>query len=184
MQFLSRPTVRISKFYKQSITSNNIMKKLFKNKLEKKILSALAVVIFGFILLNLTFLFDFLFQSLVIGFIKLFTPVDFNMTYNWFPPAMHGLFVVIIVLISWLVFRSKLKVLYKAIYMTVPLAVVFVTLGIFLYRWPVATYSLGSLFGIGVLYYFYHTKKPWLYYYTLILVGIVMLIVGLLDIEI
>jgi len=97
---------------------------------------------------------------------------------------MHALFVVIIGLISWLVFRSKLGVLYKAIYMTVPLAVIFVTLGILLYRWPVVAYSLGSLFAIGVLYYFYHTKKPWLYYYTLILVGLAMLMVGLLGIEI
>jgi len=157
---------------------------LLKNPIVKNILSALAVAGFGFILLNLAFLFDFLFQSLVNGFIKLFTPVNFNMTYHWFPPMMHALFVVIIGLISWLVFRSKLGVLYKAIYMTVPLAVIFVTLGILLYRWPVVAYSLGSLFAIGVLYYFYHTKKPWLYYYTLILVGLAMLMVGLLGIEI
>jgi hypothetical protein len=68
--------------------------------------------------------------------------------------------------------------------MTVPLAVVFATLGIFLYRWPVAAYSIGSLLGIGVLYYFYRTKQPWLYYYTVILIGITMLLVGLLGVEI
>ena len=150
----------------------------------KNILSAMAVAGFGFVLLNLTFLFDFLFQSLVKEFIKLFTPVDFWMTLNWFPPMMHAVFVVVIGLISWPIFRSKLGVLYKAIYMTVPLAVVFVTLGILLYRWPVASYSFGGLFGIAVLYYFYRTKQPWLYYYTLTLIGIVMAIVGLLGVEI
>jgi len=160
------------------------MKKLLKNPLVKNILSALAVAGFGFILLNLAFLFDFLFQSLVIGFVKLFTPVDFNMTSRWFPPLMHALFVIIIGLISWLIFRSKLGVLYKAIYMTVPLAVIFVTLGMFLGSLPVVVYSIGSLFSIGVLYYFYRTRKPWLYYYTLILVGVAMLLVGLLGIEI
>jgi len=94
------------------------------------------------------------------------------------------LFVGVIGVISWFVFRSKLGVLYKAIFMTVPLAVVFATLGIFLYRWPIAAYSLGGLFAIGVLYYFYRTKQPWLYYYTVILIGITMLLVGLLGVEI
>jgi hypothetical protein len=156
----------------------------FKNTIVKNILSAIAVAGFGFILLNLAFLFDYLFQSLVDGFIKLLTPVNFNMTCYWFPPIKHAMFVVIIGLISWLIFRSKLRVLYKAIFMTVPLAVVYITIGIFFYRWPIIIYSLGGLFNIGVLYYFYRTKKSWLYYYTLILVGITMLIVGLLGIEI
>jgi len=159
---------------------------MFKNPIVKNILLALAVTGFGFILLNLTFLFDFLFQSLIVGFIELFTPVSVNpeMDYYWFPPMMHALFLVVIGLISWFIFRSKLGVLYKAIYMTVPTAVALATIGIFLYRWPIVVYSLGILFGISVLYYFYRTKQPWLYYYTLILVGLVMLLVGLLGVEI
>lgn len=142
---------------------------MFKNPSVKTILSAVAVAGFGFMLLNLTFMFDFLLHSLISGFIKIFIPVNTEMTCYWFPQMMHALFVIVIGLISWLVFRSKLGVLYKAIYMTVPSAVVLVTLEIFLYRWPVIAYSLGSLLGIGVLYYFYCTKKPWLYYYSVIL---------------
>ena len=157
---------------------------MFKNPIVKNILSAVAVAGFGFILLGLTFIFDFLFQSLMRGLIKFFTPVDSNMTPNCFPPMMHILFMVIIGLISWPIFRSKLNVLCKAIYMTVPLAVVFATLGIFFYQWPVIVYSLGSLFSIGVLYYFYRTKQPWLYYYTVILVGLVLAIFTLLGGEI
>jgi hypothetical protein len=157
---------------------------LFKNPVVKNILSAIAVAGFGFILLNITFLFDFLFQGLVTGVTKLFTPVNVEMDWYWFPSIMHAIFVVAIGLISWPIFRSKLRVLFKAVYMTVPLAVVFASIGIFLYRWPVVVYSLGSLFGIGVLYYFYSSKQPWLYYYTVILVGLVMLFVGLLGIEI
>ena len=152
---------------------------MFKNPIVKNILSAVAVAGFGFILLNLTFLFDFLFQSLVDAIVTLFTPVNFNMAWNWFPPVKHALFVGVIGVISWFVFRSKLGVLYKAIFMTVPLAVVFATLGIFLYRWPIAAYSLGGLFAIGVLYYFYRTKQPWLYSYTVILVGFVLAILSL-----
>ncbi|MBU4227794.1 hypothetical protein KJ813_02615 [bacterium] len=159
-------------------------KLMFKNPIVKNILSALAVAVFGFILLNLAFIFDFLVQSVVKGLIELFTPVDFETNFQWLPPAMHGLFTVIIGIVSWFVFRSKLSTLYKAIYMTVPLAVVFVTLGIFLYRWPVAAYSLGSLLSIGVLYFFYRSKQPWLYYYTVILVGLVLAIFSLLGGEI
>lgn len=152
---------------------------MFKNPMVKNILSALAVAGFGFILLNFTFIFDFLLHSLVIGLIKLFIPINPMITYYWFPPMMHALFVVVIGLISWLIFRSKLGVLYKAIYMTVPSAVVFVTLGMFLYRWPVAAYSIGSLCGIGILFYFYRTKQPWLYYYSVILVALALAIFSL-----
>ena len=150
------------------------MKKLLKNPLVKNILSAVAVAIFGFILLNLTFLFDFIYQSAIRGLVGLFIPLGPDTNLYWFPPLMHGSFVVVIGLISWFVFRSKLGVLYKAIYMTVPVAVVLATLGIFLYSWPIVLYSVGSLFCIGTLYYFYRTKQPWLYYYTVVLVGLIM----------
>ena len=157
---------------------------ILKNPIAKNILSAIVVAGFGFILLNIAFLLDFLFQSVIDAIVGLFTQADFNMNWYWFPPIKHAMFVIIIGLISWYVFHSKLSMLYKAIYMTVPLALVFATLGISLYRWPIIAYSLGSLFSIGVLYYFYHTKQLWLYYYTLILVSFTMLIVGLLGIEI
>jgi hypothetical protein len=97
---------------------------------------------------------------------------------------MHSSFVVIIGIISWIVFRSGLRVLYKAIYMTVPVAVVLATVGIFLYRWPIVSYSVGSLLCIGALCYLYRTKQPWLYYYTVILVGITLAIFTLLGGEI
>lgn len=157
---------------------------MFKIPIVKNILSAVAVTLFGFILLNLAFMFDFLIHSLVKGLIELFTPVDLMTNFQWLPSVMHGLFTVIIGVISWFVFRSKLGTLYKAIYMTVPLAVVFVTLGIFLYRRPVAAYSSGSLLSVGILSYFYRAKKPWLYCYTVISVGLAMLLSGLLGVEI
>jgi len=154
------------------------------NQILKNILSALAVVVFGFFLLNVAFIFDFLFQDLIDTIVRFFTTADVNMEWSWFPPLKHAMFVVLISLISWYVFRSKLGVLYKAIYMTVPLAVVFMTIGIFTYPWPIAAYSLGGLFGIGVLYYFYRTKQPWLYYFALIFMSLIMLLVGLLGVEI
>lgn len=156
---------------------------LFKNSFVKNILSALAVAGFGFILLNLTFILDFLLHLLVMGFIRIFIPINPIVDY-WFPPVMHLLFVAIIGTVSWFILKSKTPVLLKAIYSTVPLAVIFVTLGMFLHRWPIIAFSFGSLFGLGVLYYLYQTKRSWLYYYTVILVGGTLTIFTLLGGEI
>lgn len=151
----------------------------------KNLLSAIAVAAFGFILLNITFLFDFLFHSFVIKIMKLFITInDPAMDFSWFSPLMHISFMVIICLISWYIFRSKLGVLYKAIYLTVPTAVILATLGIFLYRWPIAVYTLGSVLTVGTLYYFYRTKQPWIYYYAVILVSCTLAIFTLLGGEI
>ncbi len=155
---------------------------VFRNAIVKNILSALAVATFGFVLLNLTFLFNFL----VVKLIGLFVSEEFISTHQWqwFPMIRHALFLVIIGLISWPIFRSKLGTLYKAIYMTVPLAVILVTIGIFLYRWPVVPYLVGGLFTIGVLLYLYRTKQPWLYHYTVLLVALSLMIFTLLGGEI
>lgn len=153
----------------------NIMKFLHNQKV-KNILSALAVAIFGFILLNITFLFDAGFQKFIDAIIGFFTPVDVNMAWNWYPPLKHGLFVILIVLISWFIFKTKLGMLYKAIYMSVPVAVVLATIGIFFYQWPIIPFLLGAFFCIGVIYYLYRTKQPWLYYFTVIFWAIVLAI--------
>ena len=155
-----------------------------RNLIVKNIFSALAVAVFGFILLNIAFLFDALYQGIVRAFIGLFVSFGLNMDLYWFPPLMHISFVVIIGLISWFIFKSKLKLIYKAIFMTVPLAVVFATIGMFLYKWIWAVYLLGILFGAGVLYYLYRTKQPWIYYYTLILISLLMFLVILFGVEI
>ncbi len=160
------------------------LKAFFKNKAVKNILSALAIIVFGFILLNIAFMFDFLFQSAIMAILKLFIPGDLFLQYPWFPPVMHVLFLIVIGLISWIVFNSKLKVLLKAIYMNVPLAVVFMTIGMFFYPWPLVTFLIGGLFFISVLYYLYRTKQPWLYYFSLIFIGVLMLLVVITGVEI
>jgi len=158
---------------------------MFKNPLVKNALSALVVAGVGFILLNLTFMFDYIFQSVVIWFIKLFTSEENPpMAWYWFPLVMHVAFMVIICLISRAIFRTKIRVLFKAIYMTVPTAVALVTLGIFFYQWPVVPYLLGFLLIAGVLRYFYKTKQPWLYYYSVILISLVLAVFSLLGGEI
>lgn len=157
---------------------------MFKNPIVKNILTALAVAGGGFVLLNLTFLFGYLFQSLVLWVISVFLPGEFVLTHNWFPPLMQAVFVTIIGLITLAVFRSKLSVLLKAIYMFVPVAVGLVTIGIFLFHWPRAAFLIGALLVIAALYHFFRTKQPWLYFYTLILVSVFLAIFSLAGGEI
>ena len=157
---------------------------ILKNPTIKNILSALAVAVFGFILLNLTFILYYFFHSFIIKILRLFVTIGPESGPRWLPPLIHFSFLVFIGFISWFVLKSKMKVLLKTIYMTVPLAVLFVTLGIFLYNWPIAVYSLGALISAGILYYFYRTKQPWIYYYTLILVALALAIMTLMGVEI
>lgn len=158
--------------------------RILKKPITKKILLAIAVAGFGFILLNLAFIFDFLFQSLIRSLAMIFIPIDFMGEYSWVPPLMHASFVVIIGLIFWFIFRSKLGMFFKATYLMVPLAVVYATIGMFLYPWPLAVYPLGSFFGLSVLYYLHRTKQSWLYYYSLALISLAMLLMGIFGVEI
>lgn len=161
-----------------------MFKKIFKNPYVKNVLSAVAVAIFGFILLNLTFLFDVLFQSLIDKTLGLFVRTDFNMAWKWLPPLKHGAFFILILLISWFVLKSKLSDICKAAFSTVPVAVIFVTIGIITYQWPVISFSISALVFTGIIYYLYRTKKSWLYYYAVILVALVLLVMNLTGAEI
>lgn len=157
---------------------------ILRNHHVRDIVSVAAVAGFGFVLLTLTFLCDSLFQSLVDAAMGLFTPDDSHRAWDWLPTAKHAMFVVMVCLISWPILRSKLGVLYKAIYMTVPVAVILATIGIFLHRWPPVPYLVGGLFTAGVLFYLYRTKQPWLYHCSVIMVALCLMMFTVLGGEI
>jgi len=159
-------------------------KSFFKKPIAKKILWVLAVTIGGLILWNITFLFDALFQGVIRRLFMLFIPFNPETGYGWFPSLMHGLFVVVICLISWPILKSKLGTLYKAIYSTVPLAVIIVTIGILFNQLPTLIYIIGVLFGISILYYLYRTNRSWIYYYAVIFTGLTLAIFTLMGGEI
>lgn len=143
-------------------------------------LAALAVAAAGFILLNLTFILNALFFRLIGVFVREETE---NLP-SWLPSLRHLLFLAVVILISWPILGSRLKPLFKAIYLTVPTAVLFVTVGLFLYQWPVVVFILCFLITVGALYYFYRRHLSWLYYYTVLLVGAVLAVFLLLGGEI
>jgi len=174
----------MKKTHKKTKAKDNPIISFFKNIWVRNILSALAVAIFGFILLNLTFIFDAIYQGVIRGIVSLFIPLTIDTRIHWLPGLFHGSFAVLVCIISYFVFRTRLKDIYKAIYMTVPVATVLVTLGIFLYQWPIIQYSVCGIVCLCALYYFYRTKQPWIYYYTVILVSITLTVYTLTGGEI
>lgn len=85
----------------------------------------------------------------------------------------------ILVVLSWIIFRSKLASLYKMIYTTVPVSMVLAAIIVFCSDkgWAVLGYSLDAIFLFGVLAYLFFTKKPWLYYLSVIVSVILVVIV-------
>lgn len=153
---------------------------LIKNPIVKNILSAFVITVVGYVLLNLAFMFF----AAVAWVITFFVPGGAEAAQSWIGPVDFGVSAILIALFTWLVFRSKLPALVKATYLTVPIAVALVFIGISSYRWPAISYSVGALFSLGILYYFYRAKQPWLYFFSVILVSVVLLLMGVLSVEI
>ena len=145
---------------------------MIKNSNLKNVLSALAILVSIPILLTLLFLF----YALIFNF--------YYNTLHWGQTAGPITLFVILAVLSWFIFRSKLATLFKAIYITVPVAAVLAFIGAYFYGSPVLIYSLGALFSLGVLAYLFLAKKPWLYYFSVILVSITLFLVVLLNVEI
>lgn len=146
----------------------------------KNILSILAVPFFGFLLWNFAFMLD----AVIIRFALLFFPADLARTSSWFMTSMLIVYGGLIVALSWFVFRSTLPDLFKAIYATMPLAVMFVSIGILTYPQPVLAYGLNGLAFVAILAYLVKTRQPWIYYYSLIFTASTLLIFTLLGGEI
>lgn len=152
---------------------------------EKKALNPLIPIllipILGFILLNLTFLFAAGFR---IG-IYLITNRLVNEPIEWIPLVSHTLTFLIILTISFFILRSKrVTDLIKSIFSVIPIAVLLVYTGIFLYSYPILVYLISGLVVLGTSFYLYKQKKSWMYYYALGLVSIALLIMMILGIDI
>ena len=128
------------------------------NPIVKNILSILAVIIGSIVLWNIAFLLDYMLAQFLYG---VFPPSITRA--NWFAPAEFAIFVAVMGLISWFILRSKLAVVGKAIYLTVPALLSLSVIGILFYRWPGVSYGLNGLIAVSVLALLLKQKKPWLY---------------------
>ncbi|MPM91419.1 hypothetical protein SDC9_138548 [bioreactor metagenome] len=145
---------------------------------QKNILSALAVMAGGFILFNVVFLL----AALVINA----SMRVMGMPMNQAPHIISRvLYLILICLISWFVFRSRLNNVIKATYLTMPLMVILVTAGLSLYqqpKWMVAI--IGAVLICALIYYFHKKKLSWLYYFSVFYVAAVAFCVMIFNIDI
>lgn len=114
------------------------MHKLLRKPVTKNILSAIGVTVLGYVLLNIAFILNYLFVTLVSGVIRLVIPSSgpqFGTVYRGFPQLSESLFLVVVIILSWWVLKSKLRTIFKAAFLTLPLALGYLTIGILLYRW-------------------------------------------------
>lgn len=142
----------------------------------KAALSMLCIIVGGFILFNIAFM-------LVALVMRILAFVDGT---QGIPPA-YGRFIVVILIfvISWFIFRSKLNDLIKATYLTMPLMVVLVMIGIYSFQLSQSVvYILGGIVVAALLYYIYKKKLSWLYYFATAYVVAVALFVMIAGIEI
>lgn len=150
-------------------------KKNFSDKILKNILSAVAIAGFGMLMLYIVIIFYAFLLQAVSAIIFLSGTAGKS---DWFFPLAHLSYLAIVGAVSWLVLRSRMRTLYKAIYLPVPVVVVSFAIGMFFFSWPAAVYALNALFYAGVIHYFAKTGKPWQYFYAVILValGLVVLL--------
>lgn len=145
---------------------------------QKNILSVIAIVVGGFILFNFAFL--------LAVFVITATMSFGGMAQNEAPPIVGRiLYLLIIFLISWFVFRSRLNQIIKATFLTMPLMVLLVIVGISLYqqsKWLVA--GIGTVIIGVVLSYLYKKKLSWLYYFSTFYVVVLVLYIMLFNVQI
>lgn len=149
---------------------------------QKIVLSALVIVVGGFLLFNTAFSLAAL-VSMVCNFLvgALSQTDDFALN----PMFWGGLFVLIILVVSWFVLRTKWNVLVKATYLTMPLMVVLIFTGILLFEQPAwVPVAVGAAIVCAVLFFLYKKKLPWQYYFAVLYTGALALYVALAGVEI
>jgi hypothetical protein len=143
----------------------------------KSILSVVVIVAGGFILFNVAFLL----AAFVFNGIGVITG-----TMEQGPGIIGtGAYLLLLLLISWLVFRSKLGHLAKATYLTMPLMAVLILTGVRLYQQPQwVVFGTGAVIVGAVTFYIYRKKLPWIYYFATFYVAALAVYIVLAGIEI
>lgn len=147
-------------------------------KWQKNVLSALVIMFGGFILFNAAFL--------LAAFVINASMSLMGMPQNAAPHVISRiLYLVLIFLISLGIFKSKLNTLFKATYLTMPLMVILVFVGLVLYQQ--STFLIAIIGGIiigAVLLYIYKKKLSWQYYFATLYVAVLGLYIMIFNVEI
>ncbi|MDD2494619.1 MAG: hypothetical protein PHE29_05445 [Tissierellia bacterium] len=145
---------------------------------QKNILSALVIVVGGFILFNLAFL---LAAFVINGLMSIM-----GMPENATPPALGKvLYIIIIAIISWIIFISKFNIFIKATFLTLPLMIALVMVGIALYgQSKLLIIAIGAIIISAVILYLRKKKLPWQYYFATFYDAVLALCIIFFNIQI
>ena len=149
---------------------------------QKQILSAIVVLAGGFVLFNLAFMLAAAVSQIYRLAVRLFGGQD---TMAFESRGWQYIYLVIVLLISWFVLRSKWPDLVKATYLTMPLMIVLIIIGIWLYEQPQwLPIGIGAIIVGAVVVYLYVKKQSWLYYLAAAYTGLLALFIVLTGIDI
>jgi hypothetical protein len=143
---------------------------------QKALLSMVTIVAGGFVLFNLSFLLAVLVTYAIKAVSGGVAEVE---------PYALGVYFVLLGILSWFIFRSKLNDLLKALYLTMPLMTVLVGVGIALNAQPKwIRLAAGAVAVFAVLAYLVKRKLSWMYVFAAVFVGVMGLIIVLANIQI
>ncbi|MBP7110014.1 MAG: hypothetical protein KBB09_00385 [Firmicutes bacterium] len=149
-----------------------------------KLLSAVLVAVLGFVLLNLAFLVYAAFQDAIYTLIYGAGKWETQELVRFDPIYLGWAFLAIMAGAFWLVYRSRLHVVFKAAFLMVPFATLLVLVGMKFYLVPLTAYAIGAVAGAILLLLLYRRKEHWLYAFSALLVMAALLIMGLLGVDI
>lgn len=135
-----------------------------------------AIVVGGFILFNL----GFLLAAVVIRGTQILLGPTLGS-----PAIGRYVFLAVMGLISWFVFKSKLPTIAKATFMSLPLITLLLMIGISFFGTPLwLTIALDATVIGVVLFNLKQNHYPWQYYFSTGYVAILMVIIGITGMDI
>ena len=145
-----------------------------KSSTQKKLVPLLTIPFLGAFFLLITFLAYAFLQSMI----SRFSP------YEIIPHIRLAVFLLIVVGVTIIVFRSQLSELIKATFTVVPLATMLVTMGIILFQWQIVSFIVCIIiFGVHI-FCLYLMKVNWYYYYAAVLIALTLLIMTATGVQI
>jgi len=150
-----------------------------KNTAIRNIVYAAIIIVGGFALFNIAFLL----AAIIANGINLLLHLrsDFQL------PTIYSIlfFLLLLLVASYFIFRSKLDDLIKATFLTMPLMSLMIAIGVLLYEQPeYMPISIGAFIIAALSGFFYIKKMPWMYYFAELYVAALALFIVLAGIDI
>lgn len=142
------------------------------NAILKHLGQSFFIAIVGFLLVNISFMLDLLWHNSVTFAMFQLTGLDPNDTYAWYPVVLKISFLLMIVLIAYFLYLSRLGTLIKASFTAIPVATLLLTIGLSMSG--SSTYAVLSCLVVlaGIVTWLIRHRIPWQYSFSALLAGL------------